>query len=51
MTIYRAFFINMYGDRFSIDYLSEVAMEKGIDDQFFMGSEYNGYITIEVGEQ
>ena len=50
MIIYRAFFINRYGERFSIDYRSEVAMEAGIDDQFFMGAEYNGYITIEAGE-
>lgn len=49
MKIYRAFFTNtIYGGEFSIDYYSESAMEDGINDLFFRGAEYNGYIIIET---
>lgn len=49
MTIYRAFFVNeLNGYKFSEDFRSEVEMEARIDDYFFMGVAYNGYIIIEV---
>lgn len=51
MKIYRAFFINeIYGGEFSVDYYSETSMEDGINDLFFRGCQYNGYITIETEE-
>jgi hypothetical protein len=51
MKIYRAFFINeIYGGEFSVDYYSETSMEDGINDLFFRGCQYNGYIIIETEE-
>jgi hypothetical protein len=46
---YRAFFINVYGERFSKVFETGEEMERFINSAFEVGTEFTGFINISEG--